>query len=528
MLDAVAEAMARSGVARVFGLPGGGTSALVGAVERAGIPFVLTHTETGAVLMASTEGESTGRPGIVLTSLGPGAAAATAGLAHCLLDRAPVLVITDRLADAACGPGYHQWLDQSNLLGGVVKGSFTVGETDAAATFAAAYGLCIDGVPGPVHLDMPAGASGWRTGPHPVRSDGERPVPRLDDEQRRRVADARRPVLVAGLGARRLPAGGLDALVAGLRAPVLTTYKGKGAVDELGPWSAGIITGGAAEQPLLQAADLVVTVGLDGVELLASMPPLRADRVELAGHDAPGGVLPPTSDRLTGDLQALLGQLPTSGRSEWGADQAGAHRAAVDAAFETTPATGAGLHPWRTARVLDDLAGARAGAQLTVDAGAHMLPLCQAWRARSPGTFWISNGLSTMGYALPAAIARSLAEPERPVLCCTGDGGLLMAAGELATAARAGRRLVVVVFDDRSMSLIRIKQGEADLGRGVDFGQTRWAEVASGLGMAGAEVDDEEGLRAAVGAALDRERPSLVSVRTDASPYADMLKILRG
>lgn len=157
-----------------------------------------------------------------------------------------------------------------------------------------------------------------------------------------------------------------------------------------------------------------------------------------------------------------------------------------------------------------------------------MLPLCQAWRARSPGTFWISNGLSTMGYALPAAIARSLAEPERPVLCCTGDGGLLMAAGELATAARAGRRLVVVVFDDRSMSLIRIKQGEADLGRGVDFGQTRWAEVASGLGMAGAEVDDEEGLRAAVGAALDRERPSLVSVRTDASPYADMLKILRG
>lgn len=527
VLDALAATTAEYGVPRVYGLPGGGTSAFVAALERAGVRFVLAHTEAAAALMASTDAEHSGRPSIVLTSLGPGAAAVVNGLAHCSLDRVPLLVITDRLAEPVNTAGYHQWLDHAQLLGGVVKASFTLDAENAVSTFVEAYRLCASGVPGPVHIDMPGGAASWHTGALLGGMDQEPSEPtRVSDELLARVSAARRPIVLAGLGARRLTPGSLDRFAEGLRAPVLTTYKGKGAVDETGEWSAGILTGGVAERPLLDRADLIVSFGLDSIELLTSMSPLSAHHVDIAGYSAGGGVLASAADELRGDVQALLDQLPAHGASEWAPSEAKGHRAAVDAAFAQTEVTGAGVHPWRTAEILSEKLSAVA--EVTVDAGAHMLPISQAWKARAPGRFWISNGLSTMGFALPAAIARSLADPARTVVCCTGDGGLLMALGELASASRLGHRLIIVVFDDQSLSLIRIKQAPSDLGHGVDFDGPRWADVCRGFDVAASEVSDEQALSAAVDVAMQSDRPSLISVRTDATPYGAMLEILRG
>ncbi len=524
-----AQTLAALGVTRVFGIPGGGTSPLVAELEKAGIGFMLTHGETSAALMASTEGEDTGVPGVVLTSLGPGAAAVVNGLAHCSLDRVPLLVVTDRLPEAANRPGYHQWIDHSALFSPLVKASLTLTRHRSQASILHAVRLAMAGIPGPVHLDMSKADARAETdsapsavGPGPVVTGPGVPV-----DVRNRVRDARRPLLLAGLGARRLPAGLLDDVAARLRAPVLTTYKGKGAVDETGPWAAGIITGGIPEQELLDAADLVVSVGLDDVELITGMPPLAADRVAIDPYVPHPGVLPPATHSLVGSVADLLTDLVVEdGASMWVAEQASGYRAVLEERMAGAPAEGVGLHPWAIAASLRDELGP--DAEMAVDAGAHMLPMAQAWRSRRPGTFWISNGLATMGYALPAALARSMAHPERHVVCCTGDGGLLMVAGELATAARHAGHLTIVVFDDSSLSLIRVKQIGAEVGLAVDFRSPAWAGVAAGFGITATEVGDGEELRAALRSAQTGGALSLIVAQTDRSAYASMLSTLRG
>jgi acetolactate synthase I/II/III large subunit len=491
---------------------------------------VLTHGETSAALMAATDAERTGVPGVVLTSGGPGAAAAVDGVAHASLDRVPLVVVTDRLPEHADRRGYHQWLDHGALYAAVVKASVTL--TARAATTASrdAVRTALAETPGPVHLDLPAAEAAAPvldgatvSGPPERRTSRTGALPQVVGD---RITAARRPVVLAGLGCRELTAGQLDAVATQLRAPVLTTYKAKGAIDERSPWAAGIVTGGAAERPLLERADLVLSVGLDAVELFPSMPPVVAEHVALHRSDPPPGVVTAPDHLVLGDLDTTLADLTGSGASTWSEDEPQAHRRDLEDRLAATETSGEGVHPWAIATTLSELLSGHA--DVTVDAGAHMLPVAQAWRTRRPGGFLISNGLATMGFGLPAAIAVSSATPDRHVVCCTGDGGLLMVAGELATAARVGEHLTVVVFEDRSLSLIRSKQVGEQVGHGVDFPGPDWCEVARGFGLAATRVTSTDALTDAVRAAAAEPGVSLVSVATDPSPYAGMLRVLRG
>jgi acetolactate synthase-1/2/3 large subunit len=525
----LASTLASFGVRCVFGIPGGGTSPVLLELERLGITFVLTHGETSAVLMASVDAERTGVPGVVFTSGGPGAASVVDGVAHCKLDRVPLLLITDRLPEAANRGGYHQWLDHRALFAGVVKESMTLGESGTRATLHHASRTAVAGPPGVVHLDLTKavadGVAVEDAPAHPPSVPQRRPA--VPDDVAAVVTSANRPLLLAGLGARSLEPGTLASLAEGIRAPVLTTYKGKGALDETSPWSAGIVTGGAPEQTLFDAADLVVTVGLDDIELFPSMPTLRADRIALDGYLSPPGVLDAPRYSLVGELDHLVRALPTTGGgSRWTSADASAYRKEVEDGLAATTGSGPGIHPWVIARALSDTCSE--DAEVTVDAGAHMLPVAQAWRTRRPGSFLTSNGLATMGYGLPASIARSSADPARHVVCCTGDGGLLMVAGELATAARIAHHLTIVVFDDQSLSLIRLKQVGEQVGHGVQFRRPSWVDVARGFGLEATRATDPDGLRSALAAAKERPAVSVVAVETDATPYAAMSGVLRG
>ena len=519
-----------AGVTRAFGIPGGGTSPLVVELDKVGIEFVLTHGETSAVLMASTEAEASGSPGVALTSLGPGAAAATNGVAHCFLDRVPLLLVTDRLSHGVNRDGYHQWIDQAQLFQRVTKASFTLTASHTAETLRHAICLATAGPPGPVHVDLSKSDAESQLMPAEskyVMSD-ERQVPiSLPDTILECLRDARRPILLAGLGARRLPQGLVGRVAESLKTPVLTTYKGKGAIDETAAWAAGIFTGGVPEQALLSRADLVLSVGLDEVELLTSTPPLRAERVAIDAYSSPAGVMRPPLHQALGDLAAMVDQLTLDGgSSEWTPEEIYRMRSRLEKEMAAAPSQGQGVHPWDASVLISEEFSAEA--EVAVDAGAHMLAIAQAWRARRPGSFWISNGLSTMGYALPAGIARSAAAPDTHVVCCTGDGGLLMVAGELATASRVAHRLTIVVFDDRSLSLIRIKQVGEQVGRGVDFKGPNWIQVAEGFGVPAEQVSDLATLRQALRNAKDRDRSSMIVIKTDPSPYRSMIKTLRG
>ncbi len=525
--EIVAERLSRLGVARIYGIPGGGTPPLLAAADKQGIRFVLTHQETSAAIMASTEAGHGSAPGVVVTSSGPGAAAVVNGLAHAALDRAPILVLTDRQPDSSNGAGYHQWLDHRLLYSGVVKASLDLTADDPGAVIDHACELAMTGQPGPVHIDIPVGLA--------RATAGTASIPRTTTTQRHtsvdaatlaRIRECRRPVIIAGLGAQKLSAGILDDVAERLRAPVYATYKGKGALDERSPWAAGIFMAGVPERAILDDADVVVSIGLDPTELFGTVPDLAGRRVALDANVPTPGVLAPPEAQFVGDLDTLVSSLPTDGGSEWTSAEIVEHRDALERRLAAVASDDERMHPWEIAHTIN--AHSSPDADMAVDAGAHMLPVAQAWRTTRPGGFVISNGLATMGCGLPGAIARSVAQPERRVICCTGDGGLLMVAGELATAGRETTRLTVVVFDDRSLSLIRVKQTAALRERGLGIDGVDWQDVGRGFGFTTHAVATTAELQEALGRAEADDRPHLIVAATDPEPYSGIIEILRG
>src|SRR5439155_24477749 len=179
----------------------------------------------------------------------------------------------------------------------------------------------------------------------------------------------------------------------------------------------------------------------------------------------------------------------------------------------------------RVVRIAADRAAGLA--RVTVDAGSHMFPATMLWPIDEPGQMLISNGLSTMGFALPAGIGAAILDRDRPVVVLTGDGGLLMCAGDLLTAVREKLRIVTIVFNDRTLSLIDVKQQQRQYASaGVALGEVAWTSIAEGFGMPGTVAATEEELERALSHALTQPGPTLIDVRIDPSTYPEMLRVI--
>jgi acetolactate synthase-1/2/3 large subunit len=320
-------------------------------------------------------------------------------------------------------------------------------------------------------------------------------------------------------------------LAAGHDLPVLTTYKARGVVDDRGPNAAGVATGATAESPLLDACDLVIGVGLDPVELIPAPWPYSAPVVLLGSWPIDDSTY--FGDRLAaevvGDLATLVATLDGLVESTWSPGEAQGYRLlATEAMDVAVPVDPMGLTPQQVVTIAREVAPV--GTVATVDAGAHMLAAVPLWEVSAPGELLISNGLATMGFALPAAIAAALVDPARPVVCFTGDGGLGINLAELETVARLGLAVTVVVFNDAALSLIAIKQSPDGQGGpdAVSYLPTDFAAVGAGFGIHGERVSDASSYHAALKTALSRPGPSLLDVTVDPSTYAEILAAIRG
>ena len=528
--------LALAGVKKIFGLPGGGSSLdIIAAAAAENIQFVLTKTENAAVMMAGALVESTGVPGVALMTKGPGLTNATNGVAYASLDRAPVIVLTDGFTPKQLTYITHQVFDQQAVLRPLVKAVSRLESSDPTSEIDALLAAATTHPLGPVHIELTSETA--RRNVDHVRADsGDKvSVPSAVDQQqfealRASLQKARKPIVVLGLEA-RAHSEAVRAFVESLGCAVLSTYKAKGVVADDSDQVLGIFTGGSLEQEAIAAADLMVLIGMDPVELILQPWRYNTPVIDIAAVKHPVHYIEP-SVRVVGSITEMLTRLVASGsypQTGWSPAELEHIRKNAQTQLAYAPVKNA-VAPDRVAQ-LAATSCKEAGIKpmFSIDAGAHMVSVAAFFPAARAGDVLISNGLATMAFALPAAISAAVQDPSAPVLCFTGDGGLMMCLGELCTAVEQQAQVIVIVFNDSALSLIDIKQQSRALeSNGVRWQHHDFAGTMRALGGFGASAATEQEFVTAMATALKTKGPSLIDVSIDPSGYPEQLKAMRG
>jgi acetolactate synthase I/II/III large subunit len=528
--DVVAGTLANFGARQAFGMPGGEVVTLVDALNQAGIEFLLTRQESGAAIMAAGYATATGRPGVLVTTLGPGLANAVNGIADASQEHVPLVVLTGVVDHALRGRYTHQVIDQPALLRPIVKGCFEVEAVGAGDIVARAIDLATAHPMGPVLIELSpetalqAGSEHDLRSP-PMRTKGGFAQTHLVDEAFAMLDRAERPLLVAGFDAARTGAdSSVLALVETRNIPVMTTYKAKGVLPErhplalgaagLSPLADGILL------PLCGAADVVILAGYDPVEMRAGwMDPFAPDAQVIEISPGPyDHAMHSATIRIEGDIARTLTALATretSASPPWNCGRAAKAKSDLQAAFATP-------EPWSPHAVIDALEAELPGdAVVTVDSGAHRILLSQKMKVGRSLALLQSAGFCTMGAAVPLAAGVKLANPQTPVVAVVGDGGLEMGLGELATLRDAGLAIVILVLQDQSLALIELKQKQASLPcAGVRLGATKFGDIARAFDGNGYQASSAADLRTALREALGAPKFSVIACEIEAGDYA--------
>jgi acetolactate synthase I/II/III large subunit len=518
----IGERLHGAGVRQVFGHPGGEVVDLIEGFREAGLEFVLAKHETGAAFMAEAMASSTGRPGACLATLGPGATNLVTGVAHAYLDRSPVIALTGQLPADRYEIVTHQKLDLRALFAPITKWQARVSAVNADAVAVRALRVALRPRQGPVFLEVPSDVSSQeaRAGAADtsVAEDlrgTSAPDPRSVTAAAALLGTSQRPVLFAGLDALDASiAEPLRRFVEAWGIPVVLSPKAKGLLRDDHPLSVGTIEGlGSAKlYEWVATRDLVVMVGFDPVEFdrewTAAAPVIHVSPL-------------PNDDGYYRSAVELVGSVAGAfdalGKSAKGKDTADAARFRDDFRRSVRPAR-SGL---TSQAVLGALREALPeDALVSCDVGFNKSVSIQCWPAYAPRTFFVSNGLSSMGYGLPAAIGLKLAHRDRAVACILGDGGFAMSLAELETAARLGLAFTVVVLADQALQ--QIKAGQERKGvpvTGTTFGALDYRALATAFGADGVEVRTLDECRAAFRDATASTRLTLVAAHVDPAGY---------
>ncbi len=525
----MAQTLSDLGVRRVFGVPGGEILDFVEACRAAGLDFVLTRDEATAAFMADVTGQLQRRPSVCVSTLGPGALNLALGVANAYLERSPVIAVTASVAGSARRYATHQNLDLNAVYRPFTKWTVTLDGEDTAATIRHAYDVATRPRMGPVHVALPsdvARSSDRETGKAHDFSPEVRPHPSLPKEHVEAVASAirsaRRPVVILGFDLD--PHGDRDsalAFVQRLGAPVFVTPKAKGMIPEDHPLFFGVCAGVAADNLIVEflgRADLLVGLGFDPVES-NKLWHHTMRLISLSRYSIAAGEYRPALE-CVGDVRLLFPALAAMdlGSCEWSVEELDSFRGRLSAALRPAQRPGRGLSPYEVTQRLRQLFPH--DAIHVTDVGSVKFVTSQVWRAYEPHTFLVANGLSSMSYALPGAMAAKLLLPERAVLCTIGDGGLAMTLSELETCVRLGIGFVTVVYNDSSLSLIKVAQEYRGYPNcGVDFGTLDFAAAARACGAWGVRIETMDDLDSAVREGLHLGAPAVLDVLVDPAEY---------
>ena len=522
--DVVARELFDLGVRRAFGHPGGEIVDLIETLEIHGIEFILTGHEAAAAFMAGVSGRLTGVPGVCLSTLGPGACNAVLGVASAWLDRDPLLYFSAATPIALGRRSNKQNLPLGELFSPISKSSIRLDGHGTAIAVREASRLALTPPRGPIHLSLPADvAAGEERGGGASRPRGKSHVPQGLKEVTAALNDAQRPVAAVGLALD--PGGDAQAVrrfLAETAIPFVVLPQAKGVADESAAGYLGTIASAAGDHVIVEVvknSDCLLGIGFDPVESCHDWHYGRPF-YSTANSSVAFGNFSPTVE-CVGKVSALLDELRGgySGRPTWATDEPRQILERVRAAMiPDEKETDAGLSPYHVLEGLQrDLPEETI---LATDVGAHKMLVSQVWRASRPGLFLESNGLSSMGFGLPASLAAALLSPERPVVAVVGDGGFGMMVQELETAVRLKVKPLIVVLCDRSLAVIKIAQKAKQLPfRGVDFGDVDWTAVAEGFGAKGSRIHSFDALESAVRGWSANRQLTVLAVRIDENLY---------
>jgi acetolactate synthase I/II/III large subunit len=456
--------LAEKGVKFAYGIPGGPSIPLLEAFRAAGIEFILTSNEASAGIMADVSARMTGIPGVCHSTFGPGATNISTGIGGALLDRSPVIVLTSEMNDSMINRTTQMNINHQKLFEPITKATFRLSTSNYPEVIESALGLCTEEYPGPVHIGLPSdicdkeaeinSASSYKNEGLNHNNNIQRILTLLDK--------SRHPLIAVGLTAARLKIGEeLLSFLGDYKIPVVITPMAKGIISETHPCYAGVLFHSLSDylEDIIGRSDLVIGLGYDPVEFnyeswITDIPLVHFDTVETD--------MPPGRNQVeyTGAPEEWFRILRNLNRGSLVFESAflnGIRDEMISVFNGFTNHFG----PSAVFKILKE--ELPADAVLTLDVGSHLHLAGQFWQTNGKGKVIMSNGWSGMGFGIPAALAAQITSRSSTVVCVTGDGGFLMNAGELVTAKRYNLPVIVVVFSDGELNLIKVKQSWRNL-----------------------------------------------------------------
>ena len=497
--DLFVKCLEAEGVQYVFGVPGEENLDLLESMRESSIKFITTRHEQAAVFMAATFGRLTGKAGVALSTLGPGATNLVTGVAYAQLGGMPLLVITGQKPIRKSKQGRFQIVDIVQMMTPLTKMSETIVSADRIPSLIRqAFKVAESELPGAVHLELPEDIAVEEsdTAPIiPVKIRRAGPDPKAINMALELLNNAKSPIVLVAAGAnRKLVRKHLQAFLDKTKIPFISTQMGKGVIDEVSDLYLGTtaLSAGDFVHKMLMRSDCVLVVGHN----INEKPPVvlssqERNVIHLNFNEADvDDVYIPTLE-VVGDVAhsiwALTEDITPS--KKWDFEYFYSLKNKLQEHIEEKSADNS--FPLKPQRLVADLQNTLpSDAILALDNGMYKLWIARSYRAHAQNTVLLDNALATMGAGLPGAMGAKILFPDKAVVALVGDGGLMMSAQEIETAIRLKLDLVVVIVNDNGYGMIKWKQEGAEfVNYALEFGNPDFVKFAESFGARGARVE---------------------------------------
>jgi len=532
--DLFIQALEEEGVEYIFGIPGEENLDMLDSLSRSTkIKLILTRHEQAAGFMAATYGRFTGKTGVCMATLGPGATNFVTAAAYAQLGGMPMMMVTGQKPVKKSKQGRFQILDVVDMMGPITKFTHQIVSSDnIPSKIREAFRIAEEEKPGAVHLEFPEDIAEEQTNEKPIpASQARRPVPEAKSIKLAvdRIEKAKSPIIVIGAGAnRKLTGKMLTRFIDKTGIPFVTTQLGKGVVDERHPLFMGCaaLSAGDFVHRAIDAADLILNVGHDVIEKPPFfMHPDGTEVIHISFNTAEVDPVYFPQVEVIGDIaNAIWGiREEIAVQAHW--DFSRMLEVRLAGASHEAEGTDDARYPIYPQKLVKDIRSAMPDdGIICLDNGVYKIWFARNYKAHQSNTVLLDNALATMGAGLPSAMAAHLVYPERKVMAICGDGGFMMNSQELETAVRLQMNIVVLILNDNSYGMIRWKQ--ANMGFkdwGLQYGNPDFVKYAESYGANGHFVKSSEELPALLEKCLNAKGVHLIECPVD---YSDNDEIL--